>query len=153
MTLHNPGSRCPAAVAAPRAVALPAPALAVGPRKAAALRIAGHGFFALGAVGLALPLLPTTCFWLLAAACWTHGAPELRERLLGHRCYGAPLRAWLEDGVISRAGKYWAIGGMCAGAGTSVVATGLGATGATVVAAVVAPVAVYLATRPERRAD
>jgi hypothetical protein len=46
---------------------------------------------ALGAVGAALPVLPTTPFLILAAAAFLHSSPSLHSRLVGHPRIGPRL--------------------------------------------------------------
>lgn len=58
-----------------------------------------------GFVGIALPLLPTVPFWILAAWCFTRSHPRLEGWLLTHPRAGPSIRAWRERGAIGRRGK------------------------------------------------
>ncbi len=75
----------------------------------------------LGIIGIALPILPTVPFLLLAAFCFARSQPEWERRLLDHPRYGPSLRDWRERGAIGRKAKISALLAMSAG----VVFTGL----------------------------
>ncbi len=77
------------------------------------------GLFAvgLGIVGIALPIVPTVPFLLLAAFCFARSRPDWEQRLLDHPRYGPALRDWRERRAISRRAKLAAIGAMAAGVG------------------------------------
>lgn len=77
--------------------------------KRPALLAAGCISLALGIAGIALPLLPTTPFVLLAAACFAHANPAWERRLLEHPRYGPSIRAWRERGAIPPIGKRTAV--------------------------------------------
>ena len=53
----------------------------------------GTGFVALGVLGVFLPVLPTTIFLLLAAACFVRSSERLHRWLYNHRILGSYLRA------------------------------------------------------------
>lgn len=67
--------------------------------------IAGLVCVGLGVVGIALPLLPTVPFLILAAFCFARSTSRLEARLLNHPHYGPQIRLWRERGAISRMGK------------------------------------------------
>ncbi|MEW5966643.1 MAG: YbaN family protein [Pseudomonadota bacterium] len=62
------------------------------------LVFAGLGtlFVALGVVGIFLPVLPTTPFLLLAAACYARASRRVFHWLLNHRHFGPLIREWRE---------------------------------------------------------
>ena len=52
------------------------------------LIISGFVFLGLGAVGVAIPVMPTTPFVLLAALCFSSGSKRFHDRLLRNRVFG-----------------------------------------------------------------
>jgi uncharacterized membrane protein YbaN (DUF454 family) len=54
----------------------------------------------LGGIGIFLPLLPTTPFVLLAAACFARSSPRLHQWLLQHRLFGSMLQEWEQKHCI-----------------------------------------------------
>jgi len=62
---------------------------------------AGFTFLALGIVGIFLPVLPTTPFILLSAACFLRGSQRLYVWLTGHRLFGKYIRNYLKYHAIS----------------------------------------------------
>ena len=69
----------------------------------------------LGFLGLALPIMPGTIFFILAAACFSHSSPRFEAWLLNHRWFGHSIRSWRERGAIPRKAKIVAIGSMVGG--------------------------------------
>jgi uncharacterized membrane protein YbaN (DUF454 family) len=56
------------------------------------LIIAGTICLALGAVGIVLPILPTTPFLLLAAACYLRSSERMHKWLLNNRWFGEYIK-------------------------------------------------------------
>lgn len=56
---------------------------------------------ALGALGVFLPLLPTTPFLLLAVACYAKSSQRLHDWLLNNRWFGEYLKNWREGRGLS----------------------------------------------------
>lgn len=57
--------------------------------------ILGSISLGLGIIGLLLPLVPTTPFLLLSAACYARGSERFHSWLLNHRLFGRYLRDYL----------------------------------------------------------
>ncbi|MDD4821302.1 MAG: YbaN family protein [Bacteroidales bacterium] len=60
----------------------------------------GSVSFILGIIGIFVPLLPTTPFLLLSAACWLRGSQKLYDWLLNQRCLGPYIRNFYEYKAI-----------------------------------------------------
>jgi uncharacterized membrane protein YbaN (DUF454 family) len=84
-------------------------------------RALGGLFFALGTLGIGLPLLPTVPFWILAAWFFARSSPELRDRIYAHPTFGPPVRQFLEHRTLSRRGKIAAVTGITSGVGISIL--------------------------------
>lgn len=54
----------------------------------------------LGIAGIFLPLLPTTCFILLAAFCFSKSSERLYRYLIQHPLFGPSIKEWQEHGII-----------------------------------------------------
>jgi uncharacterized membrane protein YbaN (DUF454 family) len=64
----------------------------------------------LGAIGVVMPVLPTTPFVLLAAFAFGKGSPVMRQWLLDHRIFGDAIRDWEKTGAIAPKYKAMACG-------------------------------------------
>ena len=58
--------------------------------------LVGHLSLGLGLVGIVVPLLPTTPFLLLAAACYMRGSERLYNRLINHPLLGPYITSYRE---------------------------------------------------------
>lgn len=74
------------------------------------LLLLGVLFTAIGTVGAFLPVLPTTPFLLLAAACFARSSPALYQRLIANRVFGPYISQWQRDRTIPREAKRKACG-------------------------------------------
>ncbi len=64
---------------------------------------------ALGTLGIVLPLLPTTPFLLLAAACFMRGSDRLYRWLMGHKWFGPYIRNYREHRAVTLRAKVVAL--------------------------------------------
>lgn len=67
----------------------------------------GFAALILAAAGVVLPVLPTTPFVLLAAACFARSSQHFHDRLLANRVAGPIIREWVEHRSIPRRVKRW----------------------------------------------
>ena len=74
-----------------------------------ALTAAGIVCVGLGAAGIVLPVLPTTPFLLLAAACFVRSSPRLHAWLLGHPRLGPYVAGFLGEAEMPPRAKRVAI--------------------------------------------
>ncbi len=54
----------------------------------------------LGAIGIFLPLLPTTPFWLLTCWFYIHSSKKMYDRVMDNRYFGEHMRNYLEYKAI-----------------------------------------------------
>ena len=75
-------------------------------------RILGFLFLAIGWVGIIVPVLPTTIFWIIAAYCFARSDPKIREWIYARPGIGPQVKLFVEQGKMTRAGKRGALFGM-----------------------------------------
>lgn len=80
--------------------ALPKGATGATGTRRAALLICGTMSLGLGLLGIFVPLLPTTCFLLLAAWCYARSSQRLYNRLMNARLIGPYLTRYRDSRVI-----------------------------------------------------
>jgi len=73
------------------------------------LWIAGTISLLLGILGVFLPVLPTTPFILLSAACYARASETFHQRLLSHPTFGPTIREWEEHRALALRTKKVAI--------------------------------------------
>lgn len=86
-----------------------------------AWRLLGGVSLFLGAIGVVLPLLPTTPFVILAAFAFAKSAPALHARLLQSKIFGPAIKSWQKSGSIAPRHKKMAVGMMAAAFGAAVL--------------------------------
>lgn len=91
-----------------RDVAEPIDPVAAGPLRIVLL-VLGFACVGLATLGVFLPLLPTTPFLLLAAACFAKSSHRFYRALLGNRIFGPLIRDWRAHGAIPYRAKLLAI--------------------------------------------
>jgi uncharacterized membrane protein YbaN (DUF454 family) len=69
------------------------------------LLIVGWISLLLGLIGILLPVMPTTPFLLLTAACFLRSSPRFYHWLINHRWLGPYLRLYLDGKGIPRRAK------------------------------------------------
>lgn len=85
------------------------------------LVLLGTAFVALGIAGIFLPVLPTTPFLLLAAACYARASRRFYNALLNNRWFGPAILEWQRHRSIRYRTKLWAIATMALTLSISIV--------------------------------
>ena len=75
----------------------------------------------LGVLGIFLPLLPTTVFLLLAAACYARSSERFYHRLLNHRWLGSYIRNHREGRGMRRRDKTVTVALLWIGIGATMI--------------------------------
>lgn len=70
--------------------------------KRAAFLTIGTIFFLVGFIGIIVPILPTTPFMILAAACFAKSSRDFHQTLLNNRWFGKELQYWEAKKAIKR---------------------------------------------------
>ena len=85
------------------------------------LIVAGTLSVGLGVIGIFLPLMPTTVFLLLAAACYARSSERFYQRLVNSRYLGAYIRNSREGRGMRRREKAFTLVLLWAGIGATIV--------------------------------
>ena len=109
----------------------------------------GWFFVSVGIIGVFLPVLPTTPFILVAAACFARGSPAAERWLMEHPVFGPSLVDWRERGAIRRRAKVLAIVMMAISFAGLVIGGWMPLWAILTLGAIMLTVAAYIATRPE----
>lgn len=80
----------------------------------------GLSLLLLAAIGVVLPLLPTTPFVLLAAACFAKSSPRLHQWLMDSDVFGPMLADWDKKRCVTRKVKAVSLSMMIGVGGSSI---------------------------------
>ena len=83
--------------------------------------IVGFVALILAVAGAVLPVLPTTPFLLLAAACFARSSKRFHDKLLANRIAGPIIREWTAHRSIRREVKRWVYVLMALSFGSSIL--------------------------------
>jgi uncharacterized membrane protein YbaN (DUF454 family) len=109
--------------------------------------VVGFVALALGALGIAIPLLPTTPFVLVAAFAFAQSSEKLHQWLVNHNVFGTLIDNWQRHGAISRRAKIASVVSMAA---VLAISLAMRAPTAVIVVqlAVLGAAALFILTRP-----
>lgn len=110
--------------------------------------IFGLTSFALGVIGVVVPLLPTVPFMLLSAFCFSKSSERLHNWLITHPKFGPSIEDWQRSGAINRRVKRLATVSILAAFGIS-LALGLKPWLLIMQALILMCVMFFIWTRPE----
>ena len=109
----------------------------------------GFVLFIIGAIGVVVPLWPTTIFWIGAVFCLAESHPKVRDWIYARPGVGPLVRDFVEHGTISRKGKIGAIIGIILTGGLSAWLLHTDLTVLAILLTVLALVCVFIITRRE----
>jgi hypothetical protein len=109
--------------------------------------------FALGVVGILLPIVPTTPFMLVALWAFSRSSRRFHDWLYHHRLFGPPLQRWRRERVVPWWTKAIALGSMAVSMAYVALAVRPPWYGLLAMAAVIAAGAGYICRIPTRSRD
>jgi len=86
--------------------------------------VAGWVAVAVGGIGVVVPGLPTTVFFIIAASCFARSSPRFERWVLNLPRVGPLVRDHRDGLGMPRRAKVWAVGMMVVFAGASALAAG-----------------------------
>ncbi len=109
--------------------------------------VVGFLSLSLGALGVALPLLPTTPFILVAAIAFSRSSKRLHDWLVNHDIFGSLIDNWQRHGAISKRAKAVSVASMFV---LIAISLAMAAPGAAIVVqlVVLGAAALFILTRP-----
>lgn len=111
-------------------------------------RALGFLLLGLGAIGIFLPVWPTTIFWIGAALCFARSSPAMRDWIYARPKLGPPIQQFIERGTLSNSSKAGALLGMALAGGISSAVLWGRWTWLAVAVGLLACGAAYVLTRP-----
>lgn len=112
-------------------------------------RVIGGIALMLGAIGVVLPLLPTTPFVILAAFAFAKSSPDIHRWMMNNGTFGPIIADWQAHGAIAPRYKGLALATMGAALALSIVAS-VAAVVLTVQAVCMIAAAIFILSRPSR---
>lgn len=116
-----------------------------------ALLLIGWIFVVVGAIGLVLPVLPTTPFLLISLWAFSQSSERFHHWLYTHRIFGPPLQDWDRYGIIPIRAKTIALTTMAISATLVVSFTETPWYGLVGMLALMSIGAIFILTRPSHR--
>lgn len=111
----------------------------------------GFLFLLLAVIGTLLPVMPTVPFLLLSLACFSRSSERMHQWILGWPGIGPELKAWEEQGAISKRGKVWSTSVLLLLGAVPMVLRDIALWMKVVSVVIVLAVIVFLLTRPAPR--
>lgn len=111
----------------------------------------GWFFVAVGALGIILPVLPTTPFLLISLWAFSQSSDRFHDWLYNHKVFGPPLREWSEYGVIPMKAKVIALSTMAVSATLVIIFSNVAWWGLAGMLSLMAIGAIFILTRPSKR--
>ena len=107
------------------------------------------GFICLGlaVLGVILPVMPTTCFVLMAAACFAKSSPRFYNWLLASRIFGPMINHWQTTRSMPKRAKIMAITSILFSGAFSIYVLDSAMLQAIVATALLIPIAIILRVR------
>ncbi|MBP5857643.1 YbaN family protein [Marivibrio halodurans] len=105
---------------------------------------------ALGFVGVALPIMPTVPFLIVAVWAFSRSSRRFHDWLYHHPTYGPTLRRWDKYRVIPPLAKLWSVLAMAGGLTLTALFTEVPAWAVVGAAVAMTAVGIYICTRPSR---
>ena len=114
------------------------------------LLLIGWLFVIVGAIGIFLPVLPTTPFLLISLWAFSQSSERFHDWLYHHRIFGPPLQDWSKYGVIPLRAKIIALSTMAISAALVILFSSTPWYGLTAMLILMGIGAVFIHSRPSR---